>query len=76
MKNFNWMKIALMILALVMAMPALTGCKTSVVAANGSQTVKYTCPMHPEVVQDTLGSCPICGMTLVETVNTVSTTTH
>lgn len=26
---------------------------------------KYTCPMHPEVVQDKPGSCPVCGMTLV-----------
>ncbi len=25
----------------------------------------YTCPMHPEVVQDHPGSCPKCGMTLV-----------
>ena len=25
---------------------------------------KYTCPMHPEVVQDGFGSCPICGMAL------------
>ncbi|HLK39789.1 MAG TPA: copper-translocating P-type ATPase [Polyangiaceae bacterium] len=24
----------------------------------------YTCPMHPEVVRDTPGSCPICGMAL------------
>lgn len=26
---------------------------------------KYTCPMHPQIVQDKLGNCPICGMTLV-----------
>lgn len=26
---------------------------------------KYTCPMHAQVVQDTPGTCPICGMTLV-----------
>jgi hypothetical protein len=32
--------------------------------------------MHPEVVQDTPGNCPICGMTLVEVVSTVSSTTH
>lgn len=25
---------------------------------------KYTCPMHPEVVNDGPGSCPICGMAL------------
>ncbi len=25
---------------------------------------KYTCPMHPEVVRDRAGSCPICGMAL------------
>lgn len=27
--------------------------------------VKYYCPMHPQIVQDKPGSCPICGMTLV-----------
>jgi Cu+-exporting ATPase len=25
---------------------------------------EYTCPMHPEVVRDAPGSCPICGMAL------------
>src|SRR5579864_9594560 len=25
---------------------------------------KWTCPMHPEIVRDEPGSCPICGMTL------------
>lgn len=30
------------------------------------QTVKYTCPMHPEVVKDKPGKCPKCEMTLVE----------
>jgi Cu+-exporting ATPase len=26
--------------------------------------VEYTCPMHPEVVSDRPGACPICGMAL------------
>lgn len=25
---------------------------------------KYTCPMHPEIVRDGPGDCPICGMAL------------
>ncbi len=25
---------------------------------------KYTCPMHPEIMRDGPGSCPICGMAL------------
>lgn len=27
---------------------------------------QYRCPMHPEIVRDQPGSCPICGMTLVK----------
>lgn len=29
------------------------------------QQQKYTCPMHPQIVQDGPGKCPLCGMTLV-----------
>ena len=25
---------------------------------------QYTCPMHPEIIKDEPGSCPICGMSL------------
>ena len=32
-------------------------------AANGSTS--YTCPMHPEIVRDAPGDCPLCGMALV-----------
>jgi len=27
--------------------------------------VEYSCPMHPEIIQDHPGDCPICGMELV-----------
>ncbi|WP_460880884.1 heavy metal-binding domain-containing protein [Pontibacter rugosus] len=26
---------------------------------------EYTCPMHPQIVQNEPGTCPICGMDLV-----------
>ncbi len=26
---------------------------------------RWTCPMHPEIVRDKPGNCPICGMKLV-----------
>jgi Cu+-exporting ATPase len=29
-----------------------------------AQNIRYTCPMHPEIVQIGPGSCPICGMAL------------
>src|ERR1700682_2081605 len=32
--------------------------------AVASRQVRYTCPMHPEIVQIGPGACPICGMAL------------
>lgn len=32
-------------------------------ARESAQT--YTCPMHPQVVQHEMGTCPVCGMDLV-----------
>jgi Heavy metal binding domain len=34
--------------------------------SSAQKVIQYTCPMHPEVVQDKPGACPKCGMTLVE----------
>ncbi len=30
-----------------------------------AQGTKYTCPMHPEIVRDAPGDCPLCRMALV-----------
>ncbi len=35
-----------------------------IVPRNRTPSAKWTCPMHPEVVRDEPGSCPICGMAL------------
>lgn len=29
------------------------------------QSTQFTCPMHPEIIKDKPGSCPLCGMDLV-----------
>jgi len=35
-----------------------------VLPASSGSAGKYTCPMHPEIVQDGPGTCPKCGMAL------------
>ena len=35
--------------------------------------VEYTCPMHPEIVRNAPGSCPICGMALEPRMPTLET---
>ncbi len=52
------------------------GCQTKFVAAPNDylgdrpapkampKGTQYTCPMHPEIVRDAPGDCPICGMSL------------
>jgi membrane fusion protein, copper/silver efflux system len=37
-----------------------------------TQGKKYTCPMHPEIIKDEPGQCPICKMDLVEKKEEVS----
>ena len=50
---------------------AVRGGKYDEVPAGFTGTV-YTCPMHPEVRQPGMGSCPVCGMGLeTETVSAV-----
>lgn len=33
--------------------------------APANDAVVYTCPMHPEIIRNAPGNCPICGMKLV-----------
>jgi P-type Cu2+ transporter len=35
------------------------------IMAHPNTQQKYTCPMHPKIIQDKPGNCPKCGMTLV-----------
>lgn len=36
----------------------------AVIAKEAATRGEFTCPMHPEIVRDQPGSCPVCGMAL------------
>jgi P-type Cu+ transporter len=44
--------------------PAGVSQKSAPAELRSSGAVEYTCPMHPEIVRNAPGSCPICGMAL------------
>ena len=43
----------------------VTACKDDKVSKQADVALKYTCPMHPQIVQEKAGTCPICKMDLV-----------
>jgi len=46
------------------AVSAASEMSDAVAKSTNSDRTTYTCPMHPEIVRDKPGSCPICGMAL------------
>lgn len=64
------------VIALTIILSCLPGCgkgedKTQISETNTHQHKKeyYTCTMHPQVISDKPGVCPICGMELVKKVS-------
>ena len=56
------------LVALIIAVIGFVSCKNKSgkdMHAGHGQAQEYTCPMHPQIVQDSPGKCPICGMDLV-----------
>jgi membrane fusion protein, copper/silver efflux system len=75
MKRTQFLFVAALVAVLGTAAVLVTGCTGSshndqnsgqAPASQTQKSVQYTCPMHPEVVQDKPGACPKCGMNLVE----------
>lgn len=46
-------------------------CKKEITTHKHKESAIYTCPMHPEIIRDKPGNCPICGMSLVEKVQKI-----
>ena len=58
--------IKMIALAIIAVLSACSNPKPATVTVQAKSEVKYTCPMHPQILEDHPGSCPICGMTLVK----------
>ncbi|MCF6253194.1 MAG: efflux RND transporter periplasmic adaptor subunit [Thiomicrorhabdus sp.] len=40
--------------------------EVALLESESSAVYKYVCPMHPQIIRDHEGTCPICGMDLVK----------
>src|ERR1700742_1594014 len=58
----------LLVVAALSAGAFIAGCSNNHAQASAAESPKektlYTCGMHPQVIQDHPGNCPICGMKL------------
>jgi Cu(I)/Ag(I) efflux system membrane fusion protein len=64
MAVLRWALVALMALAAAASLVSFYGGFSAGGPSAGSDALYY-CPMHPQIVQDHPGDCPICSMTLV-----------
>lgn len=65
MKNNYIVKVLLCVLLTLSGLIACTGDKTQKSQHEHLKGQQYTCPMHPQIIKDEPGKCPICGMALV-----------
>lgn len=64
-KNYIVKILALLLLVPVSILSCRDKASRQSVHAGHQQHQQYTCPMHPQIIRDQPGTCPICGMELV-----------
>jgi multidrug efflux pump subunit AcrA (membrane-fusion protein) len=71
----NWSALAIILGLITGLLWLLCGCGQDQPAGAIQPTAKtlYTCGMHPQVIQDKPGNCPICGMKLTPISNQTTT---
>ena len=66
MKSF----IKIITISFLFSMLLIVACKEKKSEPTTKQAIQkaavYTCSMHPQIIKDLPGDCPICGMTLVK----------
>jgi Cu(I)/Ag(I) efflux system membrane fusion protein len=73
MSVLRWLLVALLAAVALASVLYVAGAFTrgagrgegAAVGAGQPSPTLYTCPMHPQIIRDRPGECPICGMTLV-----------
>ena len=66
MKRLNFYIVFLLAFSLVVGTTSCNDKGKTDHTAHDQEKEVYTCPMHPEIIRDAPGSCPICGMDLVK----------
>lgn len=72
---FSYQHISISWLAAHAALPDTKTSSLPSINLSGQENI-WVCPMHPEIMQDHPGICPICGMDLVESKNSAVTHGH
>lgn len=65
-KKFTGRLGILLLMVVLIGTACMSGSKKEAAAGHQHEAkTEYTCPMHPQIVKDAPGQCPICGMDLV-----------
>ncbi len=65
--KIRFKNIYIVLLVLIGCFISISSCKNKKVVTIDNSTIKelWTCSMHPEIIRDKPGNCPICGMELI-----------
>ena len=78
MNNIRFKNILVIFLVIAGNYIFFTGCKNKKITIGQASQKKelWTCSMHPEIIRDKPGTCPICGMELVKKENNTTAITN